>query len=182
MIYKFFALFVFATLFISCDPKDPDITNGEELITTLIYEVTDNDSGTISEFIFRDLDGEDGNDPVVTVPVLKSNSSYSGSIILLNESVDPTESVDEEVAEEDLDHQLFFDSEILAVAYADTDSEGNPIGLASSFNTGDAGTGTLKITLRHKPAKDAEGVKDNDITNAGGETDIEVTFDVSIED
>ena len=182
MIYKFCTILVLAVLLISCEPKDPDITNGEELITTLIYEVTDTNSGEISEFVFRDLDGDDGNDPVITVPVLKSNSSYSGSIMLLNESVDPTESVDEEVAEEDLDHQLFFDSEVLTVAYADTDSEGNPIGLESTFSTGDAGTGTLKITLRHKPSKDAEGVKDNDITNAGGETDIEVTFDVSIED
>ena len=37
------------------------------------------------------------------------------------------------------------------------------------------------MTLRHEPAKDASGVAAGDITNAGGETDIEVTFDVTVE-
>ena len=37
------------------------------------------------------------------------------------------------------------------------------------------------ITLRHEPAKTATGVSGGDITNAGGETDIEVVFDVTVE-
>jgi len=37
------------------------------------------------------------------------------------------------------------------------------------------------VTLRHQPDKGAIGVSDGDITNAGGETDIEVLFDVIIE-
>ena len=35
--------------------------------------------------------------------------------------------------------------------------------------------------LRHEPDKSAAGVSSGDITNAGGETDIEVSFNVIIE-
>jgi len=35
--------------------------------------------------------------------------------------------------------------------------------------------------LRHQPNKSGDNVASGDITNAGGETDIEVTFDVTIE-
>jgi hypothetical protein len=38
----------------------------------------------------------------------------------------------------------------------------------------------LKITLRHEPNKKASGVVGGSITNAGGETDIEVSFDVEV--
>jgi hypothetical protein len=37
------------------------------------------------------------------------------------------------------------------------------------------------VTLRHEPDKGAAGVSGGDITNAGGDTDIEVTFPVVIE-
>ena len=67
------------------------------------------------------------------------------------------------------------------VAYGDTDSEGRPIGIVGTMTTNDAGTGTLTVTLRHEPAKDAAGVVDGDITNAGGETDVEAEFDLVVE-
>ena len=41
--------------------------------------------------------------------------------------------------------------------------------------------GNLKITLRHRPQKNAEGVASGNITNAGGATDAEVIFPVAIE-
>jgi len=175
------SLFVCVFLF-SCGPKDPDDVNGEELITTLIYTVTNTDTNESLEFVYRDLDGDAGNAPEVTVPILKANTSYTADISLLDESKTPAESIDEEVDEEADEHQFFFTSEILDVMYADTDSAGNPVGLKSTFSTADAGSGSLQIILRHKPAKDAAGVSDNDITNAGGDTDIQVNFDVVVED
>lgn len=41
--------------------------------------------------------------------------------------------------------------------------------------------GDLKIVLLHEPNKDAEGVSAGDITNAGGDTDVEVTFALGLE-
>ena len=42
------------------------------------------------------------------------------------------------------------------------------------------GNGTITVILRHEPDKDASGVSNGDITNAGGETDIEVVFNVEV--
>ena len=63
------------------------------------------------------------------------------------------------------------------LSYADTDANGAPIGLETTMTTGDAATGKLQVTLRHEPDKGATGVAQGDITNAGGETDIQVEFD-----
>ena len=69
----------------------------------------------------------------------------------------------------------------MTVNYTDEDSNENPIGIATSVETGAASNGTLTIVLRHEPIKAAENVATGDITNAGGETDIEVQFDIVIE-
>jgi hypothetical protein len=42
--------------------------------------------------------------------------------------------------------------------------------------------GSLEIVLRHQPDKDASGVDQGEIENAGGETDVQVEFPLSIED
>ncbi len=69
----------------------------------------------------------------------------------------------------------------LSVSYTDTDADGNPIGITTELITSDAGSGVLTVILRHEPNKGASGVSGGDITNAGGETDIEVDFDVNVQ-
>ena len=81
-------------------------------------------------------------------------------------------------------HQFFFvvSSGLgLQINYDDTDANSYPIGLKNTAVAGAAGAGTLEVVLRHEPNKSATGVSDGDITNAGGDTDIEVTFDVTIQ-
>ncbi|MCB0763865.1 MAG: type 1 periplasmic binding fold superfamily protein, partial [Flavobacteriales bacterium] len=65
--------------------------------------------------------------------------------------------------------------------YDDMDANMLPIGLESMWTIGAASNGTVIVTLRHEPDKTATGVSSGDITNAGGETDIEVTFPLVIE-
>ena len=100
-----------------------------------------------------------------------------------NQSLTPAENIGEEVAEEDDEHQFFFQSTVagLTVEYGDNDDNGNPLGLLTTVSTGVAGTGTLTVTLRHEPDKNAAGVSDGSIDNAGGETDIEVTFPIDVQ-
>jgi hypothetical protein len=95
----------------------------------------------------------------------------------------PVEDITEEIRTEDLEHQFFFNSTVngLSVTYSDTDPNGNPVGLTNSITTTDAASGTLTVILRHQPDKSASGVKEGDITNAGGETDIEVQFDINVQ-
>ena len=170
-------------LFTSCEKDDPDIPNEEELITTLIYTLTPEGGGTAIEFRFTDLDGDGGDAPVIVNGTLAANTTYNGVVTLLNEAESPVEDITEEVEEEDEEHQLFFTvtDANATVAYADADADGNPVGLATTLTTTGASTGTLVVTLRHEPNKGAAGVSSGDITNAGGETDIEVTFSVVIQ-
>lgn len=100
----------------------------------------------------------------------------------MNESESPAEDITEEIEEEDDEHQFFFTSSVggWSVSYDDADGEGNPVGLATKLTTTGAGSGSLTVILRHEPDKSASGVAGGSITNAGGETDIEVTFDVEV--
>ncbi|MDW7694794.1 hypothetical protein R9C00_08575 [Flammeovirgaceae bacterium SG7u.111] len=181
--FLFISLGLVMTFLSSCsDDPEPEIPNEEELITTLTYTLTPVGGGTTVELKFKDLDGDGGDDPEITGGTLAANTTYEGSIELLNELESPAEDITEEVEEENDEHQFFYQTTVngLSVAYDDIDGDGNPVGLATKVATTTAGSGKLTVTLRHEPNKTADGVKDGDITNAGGETDIEVTFDVEV--
>lgn len=168
----------------SCHKDDDHCCHGseEEVITTLIYTLSAPD-GSVAQLIFRDTDGDGGNAPVITTDALKANTMYTGAITLSNESETPADDITEEVAEEKEEHQFFLSATVpgLTISYADTDADGKPVGLASTLSTGGAGSGNLRIVLRHELDKSASGVATGDITNAGGETDIEIDFAIVVE-
>ena len=177
----FIALAAIAISFSACK-KDPVIEEPVELITTLNYTLVPTAGGAAVTLSFQDTDGDGGMNPIYAVGTLAANTTYSGSIELLDESGDDVENVTKEIEEEDEEHQFFFDATGgISIAYADMDEDGNPIGLANTLTTGAAGNSALTVILRHEPDKDASGVSDGDISNAGGETDIEVTFNVTVQ-
>lgn len=166
-------------IFQSCsnDDDNPEPVNEEEVITTLT--ATLNGGGSTVTMTYQDLDGDGPGAATITVSgPLSAGTTYSGSLDLLNEAESPAESITEEIEEEDEEHQFFFSStnNVGTFAYNDTDGDGNPVGLSFTLTTGAATTGSITIILRHEPAKDAAGVSDGDITNAGGETDLSVSF------
>jgi hypothetical protein len=175
-------IILMSLLVVSSCKKDPVIPNEEELITTMIYTLTPIGGGDIIEFSFRDLDGDGGNDPVIITPPLNSGVVYLGEIQLLNESESPAVNISDEVLSEAEDHQFFFvpDQADIEVTYNDMDGNGQPIGLLSTLTAGSVSDGHLTIILRHLPDKFAMGVSDGDIANAGGETDVEVSFPVLV--
>jgi len=185
---KFLSLSLIATVFFTSCSSDDNASGGpvneEEVITTLTATLTG--GGQTITLTSRDLDGAEGpNAPVVTVlGNFATNTTYTGSLDLLNEAASPAESITEEILEEADDHQFFFNvSNALGnFAYAaPNDENGHPVGLNFTFTTGAAaGTGTLTIILRHEPNKSGINVSTGDITNAGGETDIQVSFPISI--
>jgi hypothetical protein len=181
-----------ATLFSACKKdKDPPATpapppNEEEVITTVILTFTDAEPGVNAVFHLRwtDLDGDGGNAPVITADALPVGRYFNVEITLLNESVNPPEDITEEVREEAAEHQFFFEqggAAGLLLSNFDLDANGRPLGSIFNAQTVSAGIGTLKVTLRHDPDKAAPGVAEGDITNAGGDTDVEVEFPVIIE-
>lgn len=180
---KFLSTTIFATaLIFSCSSDDestPEPVLEEEVITTMTITLeADGQADVILQT--QDLDGDGPDLPVVTVSGnLSSNTNYSGSITLLNETEDPAENMTLEIEEEDLAHQFFYSvgSGLDAQTdYNDADSEGNPLGLDFVLSTYSASSGSITFTLRHEPNKPNMGLED-----AGGETDIEATFNVSIQ-
>ena len=177
-------------LLFGCKKDEDDDTaptppaNEEELITTVLLTFADQEtSSAVFEMRFTDTDGDGGNAPVITADTLPANRAYDLSIRVLNESVSPAEEITTEIQNEGVDHQFFFQSSVtnMLINYADADANGAPIGLLNSATTADPAQGTLVVTLRHQPSKGAAGVSSGDITNAGGETDIEVTFPVVVQ-
>lgn len=180
---KYASVILILILGISCVPQDPVIPNEEELITTLKLNLKPISGGEEVIFSFYDIDGDGGIQPQFTSGDLKSNTRYNGTISILNETTSPLTDITEEVKNESLEHQFFYVSSNglnLDTNYDDSDLEGNPVGIKTVFVAGESSKGKLTITLKHEPNKSASGVKTGAISNAGGETDIEVTFDVEI--
>jgi len=151
----------------------------EELITTVRASFTQVGGGHNAEFSWVDIDGDGGNAPVITGDTLLVGTSYNTTLLLLNESVSPADTVSNEVADEAAEHQFFFSTtggSLTWASYGDTDPNGLPVGLLSTWVAMGAGSGGITVILRHEPNKSAAGVSGGDITNAGGETDIEVVI------
>jgi hypothetical protein len=162
--------------------RDNLIINEEEIITTLNYTLVST-SGDTAVFSFQDIDGNGGNAPLISSDTLMANSSYSGQLTMLNEAVNPATNITNEVIDEAESHQAFYTLSLnnTTFSYSDTDLNGNPIGIQTNITTGASEQGTLSIVLRHEPDKYAPGVFDGIINNAGGETDIEVSFSVHVQ-
>ena len=178
-----FALALIALTTYSCNDDEVVIPPEEEVITTATFTLTPQGGGNAVVMVWQDLDGEGANAPVITGGTLAANTTYTTSMTFLNETETPAEDVTLEVAEEDLAHQVFYASTIsgVTVTYTHTDSAGNPLGLTTELTTGAAGSGNITVTLRHEPTKDGAGVAEGDITNAGGETDVEATYPVEVQ-
>lgn len=170
------ATLVLIVALFSCKKEDPHVPHEEEVITTLEYKLTPTNGGNSITFLFSDPDGDGGNAPTITTSALAVNTTYNGEIVLKNETETPAEDMTPEVKKEGTAHQFFFAGTNVSVSTTDEDSKGNPLGLKSTLTTSNAGASKLKITLKHEPKKPNNGT----LSDAGGETDIEVefTFDV----
>lgn len=161
----------------SNDDDNPVAVDEEEVITTMTITLSEGTNTVTLQT--RDLDGDGPEAPVITTGNLAANTTYSGAIVLLNETETPADNITLEVVEEDDEHQFFFSASgaITSTAYADEDGDGNPLGLSFTLTTGDAGNGVLQVTLRHEPKKPNDGT----LADAGGETDIAQSFNLTVE-
>jgi len=197
-ISKFFRFSIFALMaltFVACEDDDddddtPSAVNDEELITDLTLTFTNTADQSVSTFTFSDPDGPGAMTPVIDDIVLSDSTVYEVNIEVLDASnPNDVEDITEEIEEEDEEHQFFFipgsaAESALTIVYDPTelDEDGNPVGLRSTWATlgaTSAGT-TVRVVLRHELDKGATGVSDGDIANAGGETDIDVTFNLTV--
>lgn len=181
-------LFLLSVLTIAQGCRDHEVVsplNEEELITTVVLTFTELDDqgdpvGEPLAFSWRDEDGS--GDPAIDEIVLSAQTTYALSIEISDESKTPAEDITEEIREESAEHQFFFavDGAPVSIGYDDTDDDGKPLGLESLVTVGGSGAGSLTVILRHEPDKNADGVANGDLTNAGGDTDIEAEFPLTI--
>lgn len=173
----------------ACHKEPVAPVNEQELITTLKLTLTDTAApSSVYTIMFQDLDGEGGADGIYTPDslVLPAGKVFNANLLLLDErdelAIDTTNN---EIEEESAVHQFFYESiptDIISnFNYLSFDDNGKPLGTEFKCKAkAAASNGTLRITLRHEPSKSADGVADGDITNADGETDIEVEFPVRL--
>tara|TARA_B100001093_G_scaffold115847_1_gene108185 strand:+ start:741 stop:3116 length:2376 start_codon:yes stop_codon:yes gene_type:complete len=158
--------------------------NEQEIITTAEVTLTGTNA---TDFVlsWEDIDGDGPNVPVVVGANIPAGT-YAGDIQFYNKTLDPSDDgyiVTTEILEEDLDHQFFYfalNGLDAIFTYNDSDSNGNPVG--QQFNlTANSGTGEFRLVMINEPDKTGNGVSDGDITNAGGETDVDIFFPITVE-
>jgi hypothetical protein len=175
---KLLSLSLLATLLFSAcsdDDEAPQVINEEEEITTLnVYLTPDNDTESLT-FSFTDLDGG-VSEPTIVNNGLQANTSYTGRIEFLNENESPVENITDEVIAEAEEHQVFFITETgldMTIDYLDFDDNDDPLGVEFRLVAESVSSGNLTFILIHEGNKSTP--------EADGETDIEVTFDVTVE-
>jgi hypothetical protein len=98
---------------------------------------------------------------------------------VLNESVSPAQDITKEILAEAVDHQFYYAASdgLVTVSNLNNDSKGLPVGTTSIWTTGTlTGSGTFRITLKHKPGVKAAG----DLVSVG-ETDIALDFRLKVQ-
>lgn len=167
------------TLFMQCKDSEDDLVPDDEneLITSVTLNFKESATGTITSFSYKDADGDGGNAPTKFDTVaLKANTEYTMTVQFLDESKTPIEDITEEIDEESFEHLLVYTpspASLLTYTYGDKDKNNYPIGLTGTAKAGAAGTGKLKVQLRHQP-----GAKNG--TALPGTDDVNLDFNLSV--
>lgn len=177
--------------FSACKKEKNDViieephSHEEELITTVRLVVT-NSSGFNKTFNYKIDNGFNSAEPatpLIDEVMLSPNTHYDVAVQVWNESETPVEDVTEEVKEESHHHLFLFESAPATGAGSiefengSKDDEGQPFNQMIGFHTGDAGHGSLTVTLKHEPTDKSASTP----AAAGGETDAQAIFPVHVE-
>ena len=172
-------LLAIAALFTQCKDSGENLTPDDEneLITSVILHFKEAVSGTTTTFSFKDSDGDGGNPASKFDTIsLKANASYTLTVEFLDESKSPVVDITKDIEEEQEDHLVIFTpspASLLTYTYGDKDKNNFVIGLLGTAKAGAAGTGKLKVQLRHQP-----GVKNG--TAAPGSDDVQLDFNLKV--
>lgn len=160
---------------------EPDDEN--ELITTVQLSFMESGIPTSQTFTYRDLDGDGGNAPSSFEKIiLKPNTTYALKVSVLDESKSPIVDIGKEILAKADEHLFVFTqsfTDLLTYSYGDKDYRNLPIGLVGTVLTGNAGTGKLKVQLRHQPPLGGNVIV-KDGTPGPGSDDVNLDFDLEI--
>ena len=169
------------------------------LTTAVVLDFTPESGDTLS-FTWEDPTADGANIKIDDIELM-SGVSYDLGVRVLNQLEEPVEDVTAEILEQAEEHQFFFtgsavsgpasdsDAAPLQHTYNDVDADGLPLGIDNLMDAVSTGDGELTVTLRHLPpesgaATKVEGLADTVQTGGfaaiGGDTDVEVTFPVTV--
>ena len=165
------------------DEKNVDPTGENEAITTATLTLTN--KATPAESVAATIDNLNVTADFSKATLnLKTNTTYTGVVTLFDKTKTPTLNVSNGIKEEANEHLFVYTftpatGSPASMTVTRTDRDTNPapgpypIGLTIEIRTGAAGTGTLKLVLKHQPA-----TKNGD--PAPGTTDLDTDFNVVI--
>ncbi len=167
----------------------------EEVINEVVLTFTPTDGGDAVTATWFDADGEGVGNPTIDEIELVEGEEYTLAITLANTLGTDPEDITAEIVEEDDEHQFFFaftedifsdptgdgniDNRDDPVNYNDEDDNGLPVGLSTTWTAGEHSEtpGEFRIVLKHQP-----GLKTTTSTADDGGTDIDITFELHVEE
>lgn len=173
-----------ALLLTSCEKDDEGEGNEEEVITTLQLTFIPVGGGNTVIYKFDDPDGPGGGNPTKDEIVLMPNKTYGVTVQLLNKTVSPAGDITSEVAAEADAHRFYYEPSAgsnITVTGLNNDGNGIPLGIVSTWTTGAAATGTIKVTLRHYPGNPPNKEAGDPVSSSKSATDIEVDFNTRLQ-
>jgi hypothetical protein len=190
--YLIIGLIVIGGILTSCGDDDvpPEENEGEVIdLVTLTFIPQNGGSSVIAKAV-----GPQGLNFETEVINLDINKTYDLAIKV--ENSEEGENITEEIEEEAKEHMFFFsftagifsdpagdgnvDNRSDDINYNDQDGDGNPVGLTTTWTTANTASanGDFQVILKHQP----DGIKTATSTSNDGESDIELTWTININD
>jgi len=195
-----------ALLVTACEGDDHGHDDENEVISLVELTFTPMGGGAPLVFEFTDPDGDGGVSGVSDKIDLVVGVEYTLGVRFVNSLAEPPEDITDEVKGEAEDHFVFVlgdvagpasagSSALVTHAYADSESDYGanavgddlPVGLVNTITTKEAGTGKLRLILRHLPELNAQPQKTGDLPrelaegeDLPGSVDVDVSFDLVV--
>jgi hypothetical protein len=190
----------------ACETSGGQDLDENEVISLIELTFTPTGGGAPLVVEFNDPDGDGGASGVSGRIDLTAGVEYSLGVRFVNSLAEPPEDLTEEVKAEAEDHLVFVlgdvagpastvASALVTHAYADLESDYGtnavgddlPVGLVHTITATDAGSGKLRLILRHLPELNGQPQKTGDLPGelaAGrdlpGSVDVDVSFDLVV--
>lgn len=154
------------------DPENEFLTT-VQLIITNASDPTDKQTVAVKQMPDEEIDYSDAT------MNLKKNTVYNVSVKFLDETTDPAGDITEDIYDRRNYHLICFNvSGGAKLTIERTDKDTNKpaleIGLEDTFTTGDAGSGSLNVQLRHQP-----NAKNGSCEPGSSDADVDFTVNIN---
>jgi hypothetical protein len=192
----------------ACESHDDDDHDHDEneIISLVELTFTPAGGGAPLVFEFNDPDGDGGVSGVSEQIDLTAGVEYSLGVRFVNSLAEPPDDITEEVKAEAEEHLVFVlgdvagpastaSSALVTHAYGDRESDYGtnavgddlPVGLVHTITATDAGSGKLRLILRHLPELNGQPQKTGELPaelaagrDLPGSVDVDVSFDLVV--